>query len=182
MRAQKPRRCKSAPGKGRGACTLQHGINRDPAPAARADRLAHRARRGQPRSGRSAARAAACAVSDVPWHPSATRSMLERRAALLASLRRFFAARGVLEVDTPFLVNHPVSDVHIHSARVTLADEEVHFLHTSPEYAMKRLLAAGSGDIFQICHVVRAFERSRLHNPEFTLLEWYRIGFSLDDL
>jgi elongation factor P--(R)-beta-lysine ligase len=108
--------------------------------------------------------------------------MLERRAALLAAIRRFFAARGVLEVDTPFLVNHPVSDVHIHSARVTLADEEVRFLHSSPEYAMKRLLAAGSGDIFQICHVVRASERSPLHNPEFTLLEWYRVGYSLADL
>jgi lysyl-tRNA synthetase class 2 len=108
--------------------------------------------------------------------------MLERRAALFARIRAFFAARGVLEVDTPFLVNHPVSDVHIHSARVEFPDAPAHFLHTSPEYAMKRLLAAGSGDIFQICHVVRALERSRLHNSEFTLLEWYRIGFSLGDL
>jgi lysyl-tRNA synthetase class 2 len=108
--------------------------------------------------------------------------MLERRAALLAHIRRFFAARAVLEVDTPVLINHPVSDVHIHSARVTFAEDKVRFLHSSPEYAMKRLLASGSGDIYQICHVVRAFERSRLHNPEFTLLEWYRIGYSLADL
>jgi lysyl-tRNA synthetase class 2 len=108
--------------------------------------------------------------------------MLERRASLLAAVRRFFATRGVLEVDTPFLINHPVSDVHIHSARVTFGDAQTHFLHTSPEYAMKRLLAAGSGDIYQICHVVRAFERSRHHNTEFTLLEWYRIGYSLADL
>jgi elongation factor P--(R)-beta-lysine ligase len=108
--------------------------------------------------------------------------MLERRAALIAHIRRFFAARAVLEVDTPVLVNHPVSDVHIHSARVMFAEDKVRFLHSSPEYAMKRLLAAGSGDIYQICHVVRAFERSRLHNPEFTLLEWYRIGYSLADL
>jgi lysyl-tRNA synthetase class 2 len=108
--------------------------------------------------------------------------MLERRAALGARIRAFFSARGVLEVDTPFLVNHPVTDVHIHSARVEFPGAPVHFLHTSPEYAMKRLLACGSGDIFQICHVVRALERSPLHNAEFTLLEWYRIGFSLGDL
>src|SRR5262249_20783997 len=57
-----------------------------------------------------------------------------------------------------------------------------YFLHTSPEYAMKRLLAAGTGDIFQICHVVRGFERGRIHNAEFTLVEWYRVGVSLDDL
>jgi elongation factor P--(R)-beta-lysine ligase len=72
--------------------------------------------------------------------------------------------------------------VQMHSARVAFADAPAHFLHTSPEYAMKRLLASGSGDIFQICHVVRASERSRLHNCEFTLLEWYRVGYSLSDL
>jgi len=108
--------------------------------------------------------------------------MLERRATLFTSVRRFFAARGVLEVDTPLLVNHPVTDVHVHSARVGFDGTQAHVLHTSPEYAMKRLLASGSGDIFQICHVVRSLERSRLHTPEFTLLEWYRIGFSLADL
>jgi lysyl-tRNA synthetase class 2 len=121
-------------------------------------------------------------MNEALWRPSAGRAMLERRAALLARIRAFFASRGVLEVDTPFLVNHAVSDVHIHSARVEFPGAPPHFLHTSPEYAMKRLLAAGSGDIFQICHVVRALERSRVHNAEFTLLEWYRIGFSLDDL
>jgi elongation factor P--(R)-beta-lysine ligase len=116
------------------------------------------------------------------WGPSAGRAMLEERARLCARIRAFFAARGVLEVDTPIVVNHPVSDVHIHSARVAFADAPVHFLHTSPEYAMKRLLCADSGDIFQICHVVRAMERSRLHNSEFTLLEWYRLGYSLTEL
>ena len=103
---------------------------------------------------------------------------------MLARARHFFAARGVLEVDTPMVVNAPVTDVHIHSARVDLTPAAVqpYFLHTSPEYAMKRLLAPGSGDIYQICHVVRGFERGRLHNSEFTLIEWYRIGYSLDAL
>ena len=123
-------------------------------------------------------------MSRAPWRPTATRAMLEQRAALLARARRFFADGGVLEVDTPMVVNAPVTDVHIHSARVDLgaAAEHPYFLHTSPEYAMKRLLAAGSGDIYQICHVVRGFERGRLHNAEFTLIEWYRLGFTLDDL
>jgi lysyl-tRNA synthetase class 2 len=101
----------------------------------------------------------------------------------MARVREFFAARGLLEVDTPLLVNAPVSDVHLHSATVHLApDAPSFFLHTSPEYAMKRLLAAGCGDIFQVCHVVRGFESGRLHNPEFTLVEWYRVGFSLEQL
>jgi elongation factor P--(R)-beta-lysine ligase len=120
------------------------------------------------------------------WRPTASREMLQLRAGLLARARSFFAARGVLEVDTPLVVNAPVTDVHIHSARVTLgaAPREAvtappYFLHTSPEYAMKRLLAAGMGDIYQICHVVRSLERGRLHNAEFTLIEWYRAGHSL---
>src|SRR5580700_9772523 len=117
------------------------------------------------------------------WRPTAKRSMLEHRAALLASARNFFIDRGLLEVDTPIVVNAPVTDVHIHSAKVELAaDSRAFFLHTSPEYAMKRLLAAGSGDIYQICHVVRGLERGRVHNAEFTLIEWYRIGYTLDQL
>ena len=141
-------------------------------------------------------------TSTTPWRPTATRAMLEQRAILLARARSFFADGGVLEVDTPIVVNAPVTDVHIHSARVDLGAplpapsappsptspsqhteaSRPFFLHTSPEYAMKRLLAAGSGDIYQICHVVRGFERGRLHNAEFTLIEWYRLGFTLDDL
>jgi elongation factor P--(R)-beta-lysine ligase len=122
------------------------------------------------------------------WRPSASRARLVERAMLLGHARQFFAARGVLEVDTPLIVNAPVSDVHIHSATVQLAPANAadpaarYFLHTSPEYAMKRLLAAGSGDLYQICHVARGFECGRLHNPEFTLIEWYRTGFSLDAL
>ena len=122
------------------------------------------------------------------WQPSATRAHLAARAELLRHTREFFVSRGVLEVDTPIVVNAPVSDVHIDSATVGLttrargAPAPPMYLHTSPEYAMKRLLAAGSGDIYQICHVVRGNERGRLHNPEFTLIEWYRLGFSLGDL
>ena len=123
------------------------------------------------------------------WRPSASPERLWQRATLLRRAREFFAARAITEVDTPVLVNAPVSDVHIHSATVRLcadAGERVaalpHYLHTSPEYAMKRLLAAGSGDIYQICHVVRGFESGPLHNPEFTLIEWYRVGFSLTQL
>jgi lysyl-tRNA synthetase class 2 len=126
-------------------------------------------------------------ASGADWRPSATPARLKARAALLARTRAFFAARGVLEVDTPLLVNAPVSDVHIHSASVRLAAQRGEagpgfFLHTSPEYAMKRLLAAGSGDIYQVCHVVRGLEYGRLHNPEFTLIEWYRTGATLDAL
>jgi elongation factor P--(R)-beta-lysine ligase len=120
-------------------------------------------------------------VSD--WRPTATRDMLALRAALLMHARHYFVDHGVLEVDTPMLVNAPVTDVHIHSARVLFERESAdYFLHTSPEYAMKRLLAAGSGDIFQICHVVRGLERGKQHNAEFTLIEWYRIDFTLDRL
>ncbi len=104
------------------------------------------------------------------------------RAALLARTRAFFAARQVLEVDTPALVNAAVTDVHLHSVAVDVGAGPGLFLHTSPEFAMKRLLAAGSGDIYQICHVARGLEQSRLHNTEFTLVEWYRLGFDLPRL
>jgi lysyl-tRNA synthetase class 2 len=115
--------------------------------------------------------------SGAHWRPTATRERLQLRAGLLARTRAFFAARQVLEVDTPALVNAAVTDVHIHSLPV-----DGLFLHTSPEYAMKRLLAAGVGDIYQICHVARGFEQSRVHNTEFTLVEWYRLGFDLTRL
>ena len=126
-------------------------------------------------------------TTPADWRSGATPAVLRRRAALIGAARGFFADRGVLEVDTPIVVNAPVSDVHIHSARVTFCAESDRepapfYLHTSPEYAMKRLLAGGSGDIYQICHVVRGLERGRLHNAEFTLIEWYRTGWSLETL
>ncbi len=122
--------------------------------------------------------------STPDWRPLATREMLQRRAALLATVREFFAGRAILEVDTPQLVNFAVTDPQLHSAEVRWpgADSRLRFLHTSPEYAMKRLLAAGSGDIYQLCHVFRGGERGALHNAEFTLLEWYRLGGSLKAL
>jgi lysyl-tRNA synthetase class 2 len=109
--------------------------------------------------------------------------MLRLRAELLAAARGFFAARGVLEVDTPALTHHAVTEPNLHSAEVRLPGHAAPlFLHTSPEYAMKRLLAAGSGDIYQIAHVFRGEERGRLHNAEFTLIEWYRCGLSMQAL
>jgi lysyl-tRNA synthetase class 2 len=117
------------------------------------------------------------------WRPTASLPTLRLRAELLAATRGFFAARGVLEVDTPALVRHAVTDRHIHSAQVQLPGHDAPlFLHSSPEYAMKRLLAAGSGDIYQIAHVFRGEESSRLHNAEFTLIEWYRCGYSMQQL
>jgi lysyl-tRNA synthetase class 2 len=117
------------------------------------------------------------------WRPTAGVAALRRRARALRSTREFFHKRGVLEVETPAMVNAPVSDVNLVSVRVAVpGGDSPPFLHTSPEYAMKRLLAAGSGDIYQICHVFRGAERGRQHNPEFTMLEWYRLGFSLEDL
>ena len=114
------------------------------------------------------------------WRPSAPMPTLRLRAELLTAVRSFFAARGVLEVDTPALVRHAVTDVHIHCAAVQLPGHAAPlYLHSSPEYAMKRMLAAGSGDIFQIAHVFRGHEMSPLHNAEFTLIEWYRCGYSM---
>ncbi len=117
------------------------------------------------------------------WRPSATLPTLRLRAQLLAATRRFFAARDVLEVDTPSLVHGAVSEPNLHCAEVRLPGmSDPLFLATSPEYAMKRLLAAGCGDVYQLSHVFRGAEVSRLHNPEFMLIEWYRLGFDLQAL
>jgi lysyl-tRNA synthetase class 2 len=114
------------------------------------------------------------------WRPTASPGTLRLRAQLLAAVRSFFAGRDILEVDTPALVRHAVTDRHIHSARVELPGHPAAlYLATSPEYAMKRLLAAGSGDIYQMAHVFRGGEQGRWHNAEFMLIEWYRCGFAM---
>jgi lysyl-tRNA synthetase class 2 len=114
---------------------------------------------------------------DIDWQPTAPLEALRLRAEILARIRGFFEARGVLEVETPLLGHATVTDPYIESIRA--GDS---FLQTSPEYAMKRLLAAGSGPIFQICKAFRAEESGSRHNPEFTMLEWYRPGFDHHDL
>lgn len=111
------------------------------------------------------------------------RQRLARRAATLSAVRQFFAARGVVEVDTPALSAAAATDPTLSSITVDVRSlGRRHYLQTSPEFAMKRLLAAGSGDIFQIARVYRDAELGRWHQPEFALLEWYRTGFDEFDL
>jgi lysyl-tRNA synthetase class 2 len=97
------------------------------------------------------------------------------RARLLRAIREYFVATRTLEVETPTLSRAGVTDVHLASVTARVHGE-TRYLHTSPEYAMKRLLAAGCGDIYQIARVYRDGESGRFHNPEFTLIEWYRLG------
>lgn len=110
----------------------------------------------------------------------AVRATLESRAALAARIRGFFAARGSIEVDTPALSNYAPTDPNIQSLATEVPGHGRLWLHTSPEFPMKRLLAAGVGDCWQLCRVFRGGESGRLHRPDFLMLEWYRVGW--DDL
>jgi lysyl-tRNA synthetase class 2 len=114
------------------------------------------------------------------WRPGASRYAVEARARLLGNIRKFFSERKVLEVETPVLSRAGNSDPNISS--LSTDSQPRKYLRTSPEYALKRMLAAGFGDIYELGRVFRAGEKGRFHNPEFTLLEWYRKGVGYLDL
>lgn len=121
------------------------------------------------------------------WQPVATLEVLRLRARILERLRAFFSERAVLEVETPVLSSAATTDPALSSFLTQYTGPlfplgHDFYCHTSPEFPMKRLLAAGSGSIFQICKVFRNGESGRVHNPEFTLLEWYRVGYDYHQL
>lgn len=125
-------------------------------------------------------------LNNKQWPPTCSAALLHQRAELYQSIRLFFAEKNVLEVDTPVLSNAASCDVNLDSFSAFLdsseQDRQRLYLQTSPEFSMKRLLAFGSGSIYQIAKSFRQGESGRFHNPEFTLLEWYRVDFSMAEL
>lgn len=115
----------------------------------------------------------------MSWRPGASRQVIADRAALLGKIRQFFLTRNVLEVETPLLCSAGITDPSVEPLTVEQGTSlhTPRYLQTSPEYPMKRLLAAGSGSIYQIAKAFRDGEVGSRHNPEFTLLEWYRLGY-----
>lgn len=121
----------------------------------------------------------------VNWQPGASLATLRQRAKLLSTVRKFFADRDILEIETPLLSSATATDVHLTSLTTKLSnliESKTYFLQTSPEFAMKRLLANDVGPIFQICKAFRGDSPTPLHNPEFSILEWYRPGFTMEKL
>lgn len=119
-----------------------------------------------------------CMTDKNAWRPNTTLETLRRRAALCEKIRQFMREREILEVDTPVLSHYGITDPNIDSLSLKSAlSDSALYLHTSPEFCMKRLLAQGAGPIYQIAHVFRDEERGRRHLPEFSMLEWYRPGF-----
>lgn len=119
------------------------------------------------------------------WLPTASLKLLQFRSQCLQKIREFFHQKNILEVDTPLMSFASVTTPAIASITTNYSIDDRNYnlyLQTSPEFYMKRLLAAGSGPIFQICKAFRQGESGRVHNPEFTMLEWYRPGFNHHDL
>lgn len=124
-------------------------------------------------------------MSDEQWQASASWQALNQRAETLAEIRRFFEIRNVLEVDTPVIMRGATTDVYLDSISATIevsGKQERLFLQTSPEFALKRLVATHQQSVFQIAKAFRNGEAGSRHNPEFTMLEWYRPGLSFNQL
>ena len=124
----------------------------------------------------------------MSWHTKLTWQSAQARAKLLHSIRRFFEQKEVIEVDTPLMSSGTITDVHLDAFATRykfVANDQSSaklYMQTSPEFAMKRLLSSGYGSIYQICKAFRDEPSGRLHNPEFTILEWYRLGFDHHEL
>ena len=126
----------------------------------------------------------------MSWQPSMNWHNAKQRAKVLTLIRAFFLAREVIEVETPLLSSASITDPHLdpfvthfnYSADSHCSEPTILYAQTSPEFAMKRLLASGYGSCYQICKALRHEQQGRYHNPEFTMLEWYRLGFNHFDL